>query len=420
MWLQPDFGGATIGPQPLATPAPEPLAAVHIRVRLAEAAPGVSIHGYDLTIREHSEHGKTVGPPFEKSFDRTSSWEIRCQDGFVRAIQGGGKQSLELKAPISIESQGGFLLFHGKPYREEIRVFSNGSLCEVVNVLDLEKYLDGLVNAEFSSNWNSEAIAAQVVAARTYALYQIRMATQEAGSHFDVDATTKDQVYDGSIKEDYRASRSVDRTRGLVLGVQVAQNGFMPLKAFYHSTCGGVTELPENVWGRRQAGFKHPVRCPFCNHSPVFHWELDLNSNDITEALLRGGKLDGIQPGWPRNWLQVLRSGTLTDVQPGALDAAGRVSKTVTVWSFTNRLIELPVPGAKFREWIGAGKLRSMAFQIVPQRGLASNHWHLEGHGNGHGVGMCQWGAKIMGEKGYKMAAILRLYYPDAILRKLW
>jgi stage II sporulation protein D len=272
-------------------------------------------------------------------------------------------------------------------------VYSAGAFCEVINDVSLEKYLDGLVNAEFSAEWAEEAVAAQVVAARTYGLFQSRQA-QKKLAHFDVDATVRDQVYDGSYKEDYRASRSVERTRGLVLTVGKG-NGAEPIKAFYHSMCGGATEFPEHVWGAKMPGFKRSVTCKFCAEASRFNWTLDMQKGDFP-ALVKGGKL--------------------MDIRVTAHTKEGRVATVVTSWEQAGKLVEVPFSGAKFRELIGPAKLRSTWFQVT----AVQQGWHFQGHGNGHGVGLCQWGAKVMGEKGRKMAEILKFYYPDAALKKLW
>jgi stage II sporulation protein D len=80
----------------------------------------------------------------------------------------------------------------------------------------------------------------------------------------------------------------------------------------------------------------------------------------------------------------------------------------------------LAAPAGRVRNWLGPLNFRSTSFHASPfLKGLAKM-WHFEGKGNGHGVGMCQWGAKVMGEMGYSSAAILKHYYPDAVLRKLW
>ena len=73
------------------------------------------------------------------------------------------------------------------------------------------------------------------------------------------------------------------------------------------------------------------------------------------------------------------------------------------------------------RSWMGISRFRSTDFEVknyqLPKKG---DFWVFTGSGNGHGVGMCQWGAKVMGDQGFKMTAILKHYYPGAILKKLW
>jgi stage II sporulation protein D len=245
--------------------------------------------------------------------------------------------------------------------------------------------------------------------------------------HYDVDATVRDQVYDGSIKEDLKAQRLVERTRGWVLTVGDAARP-TPLKAFYHSTCGGVTELPERVWGNSFAGFKHAVRCPFCGRSPAFNWKLDLTAADVVEAFRRAVQgSDEPSPdwarSWPRSWRQAVAARRLLDLRVRSRDPQGRVDEVITSWAYTDpatgrpALAELSLTGARLREWVGPSRLRSAAFEVLARTRGA---WRISGRGNGHGVGMCQWGAKTMGERGYKTASILKYYYPDAVLRKLW
>ena len=111
------------------------------------------------------------------------------------------KSVIRFRSPTTVETPAGFFQYKGRPYRETLRIHALPSgECEVVNEVDLEKYLDGLVNSEFSSQWSEEAVAAQAIAARTYAFYQMREAHMRPEAHYDVDSTTKDQVYDGSYR----------------------------------------------------------------------------------------------------------------------------------------------------------------------------------------------------------------------------
>jgi stage II sporulation protein D len=271
--------------------------------------------------------------------------------------------------------------------------------------------------------------------------------------HYDVDASTSDQVYDGSIREDVRAARVVGKTRGLVLTVGTGA-ARVPLKAYYHSTCGGATELPEKVWGSASPGFHRGVRCPFCAYSPRAHWDLDVSAEEIVKSLRRTVHNEGPLQGWgsasntfgsstgklstsslgnlsrksSSNWSRLLE-GRVTGIRVGSLDSSGRVNELfvsfynpgskfgLTRAARTPVSGELAISGPKFREIIGSAKFRSAAFQVAME---GQGVWHFQGRGNGHGVGMCQWGAKVMGEKGYKTASILKFYYPDATLQKLW
>jgi len=402
---------------PLAGPNP-----IEVRVRIAEGVPHVVVRGFDLRIYETEKWGLKL----VTAVDKTSEWEFRCQEGRIRvmALHSSHKSQAielpkELKEPVSIQTPVGFLHYGSQPYRNEFNIYSSGLLCDVINHVELEKYLDGLVNSEFSAKWNEESIAAQVVVARTYAYYQILENSRKSGGKkiFDVDATVKDQVYDGSMKEDYHSSRIAAKTSGLVLTVGPEAHP-VPIKAFYHSSCGGKTELPEHVWNRAYEGFKKQVTCPYCSKAPGFNWGIDFRTSDLAKAILKGAEREKV----PKEELLLknLRQASLVDFRLKYDPVSGRVASVVSVWVGASSILEFPFPAARLREWIGYGKLKSTTFQMIQHRTTEGIAWHFYGRGNGHGVGMCQWGAKAMGEKGFKVADILKFYYPDAILRKLW
>jgi len=395
---------------------------VRIRVRLSSGVPEAWVRGMDLQIK--NSEGNFSRP---QDVARAQEWKFRCHENKVEVVQVGDRgQTLVLESPVQVASQAGFLQFNGRPFREEFRIFSLGSLCEVINILDVEKYLDGLVNSEFSSRWSDESIQAQIIAARSYAYYQIE---QSRKLHYDVTSSVRDQVYDGSAREDSRASRLVAQTRGMVLMVP-GKKSIEPLKAFYHSTCAGKTELPERVWGKSFPGFKQRVSCPFCANSPAFRWELDLSTSMIEERFRKGALSDSqaiqVKKG-SADWRKFIREAALTDIQviSGASQLAGelgnRVSYVVTQWQLPSgdqkQMSSLAVSGHRFREWMGSTRLKSAVFEVKP---FSSDQWHFRGRGYGHGVGMCQYGAKTMGEKGFTMAKILKHYYPDAVIQKLW
>lgn len=396
--------------------------AVRVRVRLAEDLPVVALRGYDLKFYElggAEAQGRVADRRLALAPDRSSRWEIRCEGGMIHAYSSRDRKVLELRSPVAVSTPAGLLTFANRPYRDEIRLYSTDSGCEVVNELDIEKYLDGLINAEFNSRWGEAATEAQVVAARTYALHQIRsVRSLHPERHYDLDATVRDQVYDGYFSEDFRGARAVERTRGLIL--TASRDSDEPIKAFYSSTCAGKTELPQRVWGKPLPGFRHEVVCPFCAHSPRMNWQVDLGPRRILDSLLRGAEAEGAPPAWPMGWHGALRSGALTDLRAGPVDDSNRLTEVIVQVETGRRVLELRVPANRFRSWMRPARIHSTLFDIVPRLTATGVVWHLQGRGDGHGVGLCQYGAKVMGERGYSMVSILKFYYPDTFLHKVW
>jgi len=405
-----------------------------VRIRIVEAGSRSQVRGFDLKFFSYARHSETLGAPIRSrkpaaQADRVSAWKIDCPNGgVVRATMIAPRplstRPLMLAGPVLVESPAGFVSVEGRPYREKILIHpvKKGSrwACEFVNHVDIEKYLDGLVNAEFNAKWNPEAIDAQVIAARTYAYYQMRVARdRKEDIHFDLDSTIRDQVYDGSMREDYRASLAAERTRGVVLKASLRDD--WPIKAYYHSTCGGTTELPEAVWGKKERGFVHRATCPYCHESPSYLWDIPLEAKEVAHQIWVGAK--NLAPGekttktWPAGWRKSLREATLVGLKAVTASPAGRVGKVVTDWKLGDARFSLDVPATWFRFWVGTTKLKSTVFQILPAKNGA---FVLRGKGYGHGVGLCQWGAKVAGERGKTHAQILKLYYPDAVMARAW
>ncbi len=385
-----------------------------VRVRVADGTDRLTVRGFDLKFSS----GKKVG----QMADRTSQWNIRCSNvGQVYAQAPGSDYAQSFFSPLKIESPSGFVSLKNRRYRDSLYVYSlkkgNRTTCEVVNHVQIEKYLDGLVNSEFNAKWGMGAIDAQVIAARTYAYYQMKQAKNKS-IHFDLDSTIKDQVYDGSMKEDYRSSLSAERTRGQILSHGNAE----PIKAYYHSTCGGMTELPEGVWGRREAGFKRRVTCPYCRESPAFVWDVPLNLFEVSKqiqtglASLESYKLQQIK-NWPAKWKTDLSTSELQSLEVSAVDPSSRATLVRSTWKKGALKYALDIPATWFRQWVGTTKIKSTGFQILPS---GSGQCVLRGKGYGHGVGLCQWGAKVMGDRKKNAQDILKFYYPDAQMARAW
>lgn len=275
---------------------------------------------------------------------------------------------------------------NNKPYRGLAELSRSDKGILVVNQLPLEEYLVGLINCEISSAWPIEAVKAQAVIARTYALNR---KAARVKSLYHLESSVIDQVYDGCMIEDSRAQRAVSDTAGEVLTY-----GDAVIQAFYHSSCGGRTEASENVWGAVLPYLKG-VECQYCLTSPsATAWEYKTSLGDLEERLRTAGhKISGI-----------------TDVRPGAINNRGRL-KQVKIIAPAGELV---ISGDQFRKAIGYANVKSTRFTVKNVRGEIT----FSGSGNGHGVGLCQWGSKQRALEGFEYGEILSYYYPGTILKK--
>src|SRR5713226_961682 len=263
----------------------------------------------------------------------------------------------------------------------------NGKLL-AINALPLEDYVKGVVPSEMSAAWHPEALKVQAIATRTYALYKMR---QNARKDFDVVASIKDQVYlyRGRAAAAGPAALAVDDTRDLVLAYRDE-----PILAVFSSTAAGQTEDAWNVWAVDMPYLKG-VECPFDLNSPWYQWRTDVGL-PMLEQRLR-------DEGFP--------GGVIASVAPATYTKAGRVIQVRILHSGG----ELYVKGDDLRRVLGYTVLPSTQFDFD----VVGLQVQFAGRGNGHGVGLCQWGAKELAERGYSAETILRYYYPGTDIRDL-
>lgn len=395
-----------------------------IRVRVDRAQNKIKLRGMDLRFSGLSLKEPWRSMPHFSQVDGLSQWSVRCERGKVIATPDPSERALStvmVQGALALQTPAGFLSVRGIPHREEIRVHATPRGCDVVNVVDIEKYLDSVANSEFSAEWNASALEAQIIAARTYAYFQALQA-HRLGQAYDVESTVEDQVFGGFLAEHPKASQAVDRTRGKVLVVADVSGGVKPLKAYYHSTCGGQTVLPEQVWGERSAGFARGVRCTSCKRSPSFLWSLELGASEIEKQVLSALDRQGPPRDWPRDVRARLRAGDLKGVQVVERDRKTERARVIALYWGREKL---RLRATQFRAWMGAQAFKSTAFDIaakVRARGAkdAELVFGFFGKGYGHGVGLCQYGAKGLGEQGADARRILSHYYPDARLQKVW
>lgn len=350
-----------------------------IRVLLGHY-PRLTISGFDLVINNSIR------------MEGTNIFNVKCgaeENGEPFIEFAAGRKAINR---LEILSPTGFLHLNNKLYRSRLTIIPRGNECSVVNVLDLEKYLAGLLTKEMMPSWPIEALKAQAVASRSYALFQ---ADNNHNKEYDLESTTQDQVYDGATSETAKSNQAADETKGTVLSF-----GSGPIKAYFHANCGGITEVPENVWGSDGGRFR-PVICPYHRHPrDKTTWSLSLSRPQIEQALK---KISGILP---TNFFR------LAHLEAGAPDPNQRLNDVVVSDVQGNSLV---VTANTFRNAIGNTKIKSTSFDIKPE----GSGYRLTGQGFGHGVGMCQIGARAMAESGKKFIDILRYYYPLAKIERL-
>lgn len=291
------------------------------------------------------------------------------------------KKAVDPAPPTGVN--GGSVSKTGMDVSGIVQIFQRGKGLVVINHVDLEEYVKGVVPSEVNAAWHLEMLKTQAVAARTYVLYQ-RMLS--AGRDYDVVASTQDQVYRGRQGIDGQVEQAVETTRGLVVTYQGA-----PIYAAFSSTAAGPTEDAMNVWAKDLPYLKG-VECPFDLNSPHYQWRASFK----IEALERNLRQQGFAVG------------TIATLTPLTYSRAGRVA--------TLRLLhsggELILRGEDLRKAVG--------YTIVPSTQFAIESVGAEvvltGYGAGHAVGLCQWGAKELAELGYSFTTILQYYYPGTEL----
>ncbi len=291
------------------------------------------------------------------------------------------------RRPVRLRASGEFIQVNGKSYRGwvELRSKRNG-LMLVINELDIEDYLRGVLASEVPAGWESEALKAQAVAARTYALYQKKMSGRRI---YHIVATVNSQVYDGSKRENSREAQAIEETRGLVI---VYRGEIIP--AFYHSSCGGQTENADELWGI-DAPYLKGVDCECQRISKYGIWEKRIGLGQIVNALRHQG-----------HGLDDVLGMSIKGITP-----AGRV-KAVAIWSSRGELV---IPAESLRAAIGNSTIPSVFFELE----INGSNAVFSGRGSGHGVGLCQWGAEEMAERGCDYLTILSHYYPGTDIMQL-
>jgi stage II sporulation protein D len=357
--------------------------------------------------------------------------------------------------PIKIIAVGNnkiMVVINGQKYRYrgniEIDIDKEHRKLNVINIIGIEEYLYGVLKKEISPHWPKEALKAQAVAARTFAVFNMNKYIDKG---YNICASTNSQAYGGVNHEDPLTNKAVDETRGVIITYKGK-----PINAVYHSDSGGHTEDSENVWGSFLP-YLRSVESKFEEKvSPPHHtWSYSINEKDLTEKLQKQG----------------YEINSVVSIEPAKKSETGRTSELV----FTvDNVKAINMKTNDFRRLIGADLIRSTLFDIeaigkesnikedIEDKRKIENKkeqegsikeileqkkdWTIKellelmkenkeerekkkeektleveivksnipltfifsGSGNGHGVGMSQWGAYGMALQGYRYQDILK------------
>jgi stage II sporulation protein D len=288
------------------------------------------------------------------------------------AIDGVSNSTGYIIQPASVN---GVTAIDGKVYRGSVYLLPTASGFNVINVVNLEDYVLSVLPSEMPSSWALEALKAQAIAARSYAVANLNKHGKDG---YDLTATIADQVYSGVASESDNSNRAVAETEGMILKYQGK-----PITAFFHSTSGGATELAENVWSKPLPYLQ--AVADYDDSSPHFSWNRKFSVSDIERALPNVGQLlsfDVVARTPSKRAQYVLAQGT-----KGCQMISGESMRKIF-------------------------KLPSALFNV----GNEDNSYVFAGRGFGHGLGMSQYGARALADRGYNAAQILSYYYKDVVV----
>lgn len=333
--------------------------------------------------------------------------DLGSQGRAIRVLLAEGNDSVRVKLPggkvTTVRAVGAGLTAGGKPvgpvWRGEGDVLEVGDLrvrggievrragdgLQLINRVPLESYVAGTLGREIYPGWDEETLKAQAVATRTYALHH---ALRRRSAPFDVEATSRFQVYGGLTAESPAVVQAAQATRDEVL----VWDG-KPILAVFHSSSGGQTASSEEVWGR---ALPYLVSRPVENEedSPDTYWRTTISGTKLGRALAPLG----------------VRVGPIRGLRVAERSPSGRV-RTVQV---LGRDGEKTIEARDLREALGAKVIRSTLFETrMTPAGIV-----IVGSGHGHGVGMSQWGAEAMAQRGAGYREILAHFYPGTRLEK--
>ena len=336
----------------------------------------------------------------------------------------------------------------------------------VVNIVDLETYLKGVIPYEMSNSWPLEALKVQAVCARSYAYNNLR-SSRHTSYHFDVCNTTDCQVYYGaspnnaSYQANDRTDRAVEETAG-----EYARYDGQVIEAFYSSSHGGASESVYHVWGSSLEDYPYlkgvtdPYEADLSGKNPYSSWTVSYSEEELVQQLLSkgyaaGSGIDSLELTYSElgNVIQVkvfYENGQSNTLKPekirsafgvpsirftvngkaagsgGQSGSGGALDPGKDYFVISGGGTVSQVSGEKLYSISGSGNIRPVeeagegGSPDVPSGTritVRGGSFTFQGSGNGHQLGLSQYGAWAMAERGFSYDEIIEFYYPGAVVR---
>lgn len=271
--------------------------------------------------------------------------------------------------------------FNGATYYGRLQILKVNGEALYVNILPSEEYLVSVVAHEMSPEWPLEALKAQAVVARTYLLQRM---IENSESSFHITSTIDHQVYKGIPKNADNVRKAVIETQKEILEYE----GKMA-QVFYHSCSGGYTASAHEIWGHDVPYLKAQIS-PYCKDTPAYSWQVNYPLTEVSKKLNLG----------------TIKSAKVAD--------RSQSKRAITLQFVTDKGIK-KVAARDFRKALGTTQVKSTMLDLK----ITKDKVFVSGYGYGHGVGLSQWGSKIMAEQHRKeYRSILSFYFPGTNLSK--
>jgi len=272
-----------------------------------------------------------------------------------------------------------------KSYKGKMLLTSYKNRLALVNLVKMNDYLYGVVTSESFASWKPEALKAQAVASRTYAYYQSKVRKNWV---FDIHDNTFDQVYSGMKGESKQSINAVDAT----LGVVILSNDKV-IYSQYTASSGWYSASSKEIFNAEKS-YLYAHRDNFSKAMPNGTWTKKISIRQLEKNLnKRGFNFKSIYALEP---VKIGESGRVLTIKVKAING----EKILRTYSTVRR----------------AANLYDILFKVKKVNG----YFVFEGGGFGHGVGYSQWGGQKMAKDGYKYDEILKFYYNQVVLKKLW